>query len=234
MTGRPHTELRRRVVETARQRLAALGKGSAYRFVELYEDPVGPSARHSVDDVAPGGPRTPVERSWLGAMRGSALQLAPQGVNPTSFRLFEALQLGLTPVYVFEDGDEQPWLPYHDYGAAGALDAGGALTRVSAPAAAGMPALWHRVGVVIRESQLPAFVDALPALATNLTWLAGKRAYARAARDAHFTYEAVTRQVVWLLRAGDPREADLKCAQPPVSFYSEAERREPRPAAAWG
>ena len=106
------------------------------------------------------------------------------------------------------------------------------MARVSAaPRESGR--LWHRVAVVLPLTQLDSFLEhVLPQLVRNETWYEGKRAFVRAARDAFFSYEGTIRQIYWQLR--EPYEADLRCAQPPVSFYSEALRPQPRPAAAWG
>ena len=78
--------------------------------------------------------------------------------------------------------------------------------------------MWHRTSIVLRISDFRTFVvDALPELVKNATWFEGKRAFIKAARASLFTYEAVTRQFYWWLR--DPENADIKCAQPPRSFY---------------
>ena len=128
------------------------------------------------------------------------------------------------PVYVYDDVDEQPWLPYHDY--SGGLDAAGALDRVAlAPAASGR--LWQRVAVVLPISRFGAFLEeVLPFLSRNETWYRGKRAFAGAARDAYFTYEAVVRQIFWLFREPRPETADIKCAQPPRAFWGGAANAE--------
>jgi len=206
--GKVHTRLRAQVVEEAYREL---GAGA---FVATYVEPPQGKSLHAHE--AGEREHTPQERHWLAIARSSAMQLAPRGVNPTSFRLYEALHLGLIPVYVYADVDEQPWLPYHDF-SAGGLRTDGSLGRVSAaPAAGGL--LWHRTSIVLRQSELRTFLtEALPVLVRNATWLAGKRAFVRAARDAYFSYEAATRQIYWFFR--DPDSADIKCAQPPRSFY---------------
>ena len=134
---------------------------------------------------------------------------------PTTKTLFSLKTGEVVARELYADADEQPWLPYHDF--SGGLRADGSLGRVSAaPAAGGL--LWHRTSIVLRQSELRAFLtEALPVLVRNATWLAGKRAFVRAARDAYFSYEAATRQIYWFLR--DPDSADIKCAQPPRSFY---------------
>jgi len=50
--------------------------------------------------------------SWhfCNLMYRSRYALAPRGYGRTSFRLYEAMQLGCIPVYIFDE----PWLPYSD------------------------------------------------------------------------------------------------------------------------
>ena len=149
---------------------------------------------------------------WMAAMRRSAFQLAPSGTNPTSFRLYEALQLGHVPVFVFADHEEQPWLPFHDFGPAVADP-----RRWSAANDESGLRLWHRVGIVVPLSRFGELLDALGPLAANTTYMDGKRALVRAARDRFFTYAAVVRHL-WRL-FDDPPTADLKCQQPPKTFF---------------
>lgn len=49
-------------------------------------------------------------RFFLAVMHRSKYALAPRGYGKTSFRLYEAMQLGAVPVYIYDD----PWLPYAD------------------------------------------------------------------------------------------------------------------------
>jgi hypothetical protein len=49
-------------------------------------------------------------RIFRDAMYHSRYALAPRGYGKTSFRLYEAMQLGCVPVYIYDD----PWLPYAD------------------------------------------------------------------------------------------------------------------------
>ena len=242
LAGMVHSGMRAHLVGEA-YRLLGVG-----RFVQSYvEAPYGKSQHaHAAGETA----HTPQETHWLTLSRRTALQLAPRGVNPTSFRLFEDLQLGLIPIYVFDDTDEQPWLPCEaqqrpsltllrararsrlspltpcpipsprraaDHDFSGGLRDDGSLSRVSAaPRESGQ--VWHRTSIVLRMSEFNAFVtDALPTLVRNETWFEGKRAFIKSARASLFTYEAVTRQIYWWLK--DPENADIKCQQPPRSFY---------------
>ncbi len=48
---------------------------------------------------------------WQHIMEASTFAFCPRGWRPTSFRLFEAIQLGAIPIYVWE---EERWLPYEE------------------------------------------------------------------------------------------------------------------------
>ena len=48
---------------------------------------------------------------WPAFMESGHFSLAPRGYGPTSFRLYESLQLGLIPIYVWE---RFYWLPYQE------------------------------------------------------------------------------------------------------------------------
>jgi hypothetical protein len=43
-------------------------------------------------------------------MADSVFALCPRGYGPTSFRLYEAMQMGCVPVYI----TDQAWLPFKD------------------------------------------------------------------------------------------------------------------------
>ena len=151
---------------------------------------------------------------WRNVMARSLFSLAPSGSNPSSFRLYEALQLGVVPIFLFEDSQEQAWLPYHAWHERdGAFPAA---TWRASDEASGLR-LWHKVAIVVPVSRLPELLEVLPALGANATYMAGKRALIRAARDQFFTYGAVVRHL-WRLM-DDPEAADLKCQQPPVAFF---------------
>ena len=47
---------------------------------------------------------------FYGVMRSSLFALCPRGYGKTSFRICEALQLGIIPVYIYDD----PWIPFED------------------------------------------------------------------------------------------------------------------------
>ena len=145
--------------------------------------------------------------SWVEDMRHSSLQLAPSGVNPTSFRLFETLMLGLVPIFLHSKEHEwnrsladqsgfapdfKPPLPYHDYSDTDSLQ------------------LWDRIGILV---SLPEFhqelLPILVRLVRNSTWLVGMHDNVRAARDSYFTHEAVMQHVYRFLK--DPWTSELYC-----------------------
>lgn len=76
--------------------------------------------------------------TWQRLMHESALVLAPRGFGPTSFRLFEALQMGRVPVYLWQDVE---WLPYRRLGERVWGSEGVALTTQLSD----VGALWHQL-----------------------------------------------------------------------------------------
>jgi hypothetical protein len=139
-----------------------------------------------------GGSKAPSSAPpWAMRMAKSLLQLAPRGTNPSSFRLYEALQLGLIPVYVY-DG-ERPWLPYHD---------------PSLPYNGSSGGLWSSLGFVLPEASYTAFLDALPAIGRDQAWYNAVRRNIRAARDRYFTFEAVVRHLYAFFRLEDAEDRD--------------------------
>ena len=50
------------------------------------------------------------EHGYREAMERSVFSLCPRGYGPTSFRTYEAMQLGSIPVYIYD----KPWLPWQD------------------------------------------------------------------------------------------------------------------------
>jgi hypothetical protein len=193
----------------------------------------GARARATAAAAAALGPAFAVNRSgvhpleWAPPLVRARLAFAPRGVGATSFRLFEALQLGVPPVYVF-DGP-WPWLPYAH---PAQLPPGEPLharalprLRDAYPAAALPPPppphaapLWPALGYVLSEAAFNAslWARALPeafgdGAAAEAAWRA-KRAAIEAARGGHFTYAGVAARVREFLE--DPWAAELFCARP--------------------
>ena len=182
--------------------------------------------------------------AWVPAFANATLVFAPRGVGATSFRLYEALQLGLPALFVYDD---RPWLPYLHPDAIATLGrrAYPPLAFASAgqgdlPPAPGsnastssvQPFPWEEVLHIVEISALQAWVsEAAPLLlpsgaggleddaGARAAWLAMRAAIERH-RESHFTLQGVMRQV-WRLLA-DPFDAELFCypaKRPSVSLY---------------
>jgi len=179
-------------------------------------------------------PRDPAV--WVPRLANTTFAFAPRGVGATSFRLFEALQLGVPPVLVY---DKVPWLPFrhpatavgvggsHNASAAAAAAAAAALPPPPPPCRAGAPApcfAWERVAHVVEARAVTRWVEeALPRLlapAGRAPW-AAQRAELRRVREDYFTYAGVLRHVWrWL---EDPWRAELYCSPavpPEYAWYA--------------
>jgi phage baseplate assembly protein W len=184
---------------------------------------------------------------WQEAMSSTLYQLAPRGVGPTSFRLYEAIQLGLVPIYVWEG---VRWLPYAPGTPRSAAASPAASLSPSAPpapqagapempspaAAPGLPraaaasaaqlqaalssgsAMWDELGFVLHVDDYPAFLASMAGrLATDKELYERKRAAVLRYREAYFTYRGLWQQVLALF--DDPRTAELRCVrQPPLTL----------------
>jgi hypothetical protein len=75
-----------------------------------------PLPEYLIRDVAPiwgerSGPSLAAKTAeFVEIMCRSVFALCPRGYGRTSFRLYEAMQLGCVPVYIYDE----PWLPYAD------------------------------------------------------------------------------------------------------------------------
>lgn len=89
------------------------------------------------------GPATTQEelQEFIKISTESEFMLCPRGYGPTSFRLYEAFQLGAVPVYITGWGKE-PWLPWEDE-----ID-------------------WSEICVVIHETELNGLGDTLRSIPT--------------------------------------------------------------------
>ena len=147
------------------------------------------------------------DAEWLALMSDTAFQMAPRGVGPTSFRLFEVLQRGWTPVYI--QGDS-PWLPYYDDPAVGDRRPPG----VPPPAPPGT-GIWSEIAhIVHHESWLPWLTTTLPALEADAMGYLRMRGAAAEARDKYFTFEAVLRHIRRFIDR--PTASQLRCVLKPL------------------
>lgn len=98
--------------------------------------------------------------NWMEVMSQSDFSLAPRGLGPTSFRLYEAIALSSLPIYIWND---LKWLPYESD-----ID-------------------WSRFAVVVHQDdigQIPELVASLEARG-----LQNARAYLAEIFQDYFTYE---------------------------------------------
>jgi len=159
---------------------------------------------------------------WVPYMAEATLAFAPRGNGLTSFRLYEALQLGVPPLFGYNG--HRPWLPYHHPATATRDMAGRAPlppgTYPSAlppppPPGGGAPLLWDRVGHAVPEQSFEAWLAqamelraGAPKAEREAAWWSMRRAI-EAAREEYFTYEGVLRHI-WRFLA-DPWSAELYC-----------------------
>lgn len=108
---------------------------------------------------------------FVDLMQRSVFALCPRGHGRTSFRLYEALQLGAIPVYLFDD----LWLPYTD------------------------ELNWRTLAVLVHVDELaflPEILDAIPP-----PTISAMRAAMRDAAARWFTFEACARWILGTVQA---------------------------------
>ncbi|KAL1503364.1 hypothetical protein AB1Y20_011416 [Prymnesium parvum] len=125
---------------------------------------------------------------WREALRRAAFVLTPRGQARNSYFVWETVQMGLLPVYVWDDHE---WLPY----------------RGSARAD------FEQFGFSVRVGTFKARAAAIWAAAGSEAQLAARREKALALRASHFTFEGVLEQIGRLLAHGTSGErgSDLRC-----------------------
>lgn len=160
---------------------------------------------------------------WVTLMAEGLLAHAPRGTGPTSFRLYEALQMGVPPVYVF-DGT-RPWLPYlHP------LDHVSLMRRPLADAViysddlpqfdVGQTSVWEKVGIVAHIAdahQVALLPEAGGAQfstqqAHDSWW--GRRVAIERARERYFTYTGVLGRIMDFLEDPFAEDTELFCVPP--------------------
>ena len=149
---------------------------------------------------------------WLPALVSSTLALAPRGSGVASFRFYEALQVGVPPVYVF---DNRPWLPYaHTADRIGVGARAPPVGDASAlpPRNANVTSIdWAALAEVVEVGTLATWAQgALTTIArgNGSRWRL-MRAEAGRVRASHFTYDGVMRQIHRFF--ADPWDAELYC-----------------------
>ena len=179
----------------ARERMADAFKvvGPAHKWQEGVDYVIGyqppPAEAGSSPRVNEADPR-----HWKQLMGRAAFNLAPRGTGPTSFRFYEALQMGTIPVYI-HDGDL--WLPYkwplrHRDG--------------------GNPAAiaWSDFAVIVHiEDFKPWLENEAPRLLLDLQRQDRMREIVMTLRDSHFTYAGVMAQIRDFI--ANPAESRMRC-----------------------
>ena len=130
--------------------------------------------------------------NWAQAMRDSMLNLAPRGFGRTSFRLYEAIQMGLIPIYLWDDDE---WLPYRN-----------------------SPASVKNFGFSIHIDSFRGWLESICqnlAKDKNYLRLDERTALMKRYRDSYYTFEAVLQQLEYFFR-NDCR-SDLVCQRHPAT-----------------
>lgn len=112
----------------------------------------------------------PLYKKFLGITEKSYFVLCPRGYGSTSFRLYEAMQLGCVPVYV----SDEHWLPFQQY-----VD-------------------WRGFAVVIRPDEIRGLPDMLKAIMDSGKY-ADMRKTAIETYEKYFTYEGCFRTIKRML-----------------------------------
>jgi hypothetical protein len=111
-------------------------------------------------------------RDWETIYRQSRFVLVPRGVGRGSFRLIEVLQMGLIPVYVYDDF---PWLPYYD-----AIN-------------------WSSLAILVRRDGMDRLKSLLDMSESEVSAM---RRQVLGMRRTHFMPEGALQQLVNLLKSG--------------------------------
>jgi hypothetical protein len=122
-------------------------------------------------------------REWVSLFSTSKFVLCPRGYGRNSFRLTETLQLGLVPVYVWDD---LLWLPYYD-----SLN-------------------WSSFAVVAHIDDINETLRQLAE--TPMSTVIAMREKVKSLYLSHFNSVAIFRQIRLLLKRGFGA-SDLRCAQ---------------------
>uniref|UniRef100_A0A7S4CU00 Exostosin GT47 domain-containing protein n=1 Tax=Eutreptiella gymnastica TaxID=73025 RepID=A0A7S4CU00_9EUGL len=123
---------------------------------------------------------------YAAVLAQSAFTFAPFGVGRTSFRMYEALQSGSIPIYIYND---VPWLPYQSR-----LD-------------------WSEFAFVCSQSDVESAGWQVLKAVHNATRLHAMQHAARKWVQSHWTYDGVMQHIDYLFT--DTDRSDLYCERPP-------------------
>jgi hypothetical protein len=184
-------------------------RGAAVAITESTLGSAFPSTMLNVSDLG-----------WVQQFAHTTLAFAPRGIGATSYRLYEALQLGVVPVFVY---DLIPWLPYLHPDHSSGVGFGGTYAGPFSKQPQNLPPLpdapfpWKDVLHAVEGNSLSLWLqDKLhtlsPAGATPehalQQWSTMMNATARL-KQTHFTFNGVMKQI-WRLLA-NPWSAELFC-----------------------
>jgi hypothetical protein len=113
-------------------------------------------------------------RRFVELMCRSVFALCPRGYGRTSYRMYEAMQLGCIPVYIYDE----PWLPYTDE-----LD-------------------WRQFAVLVPLDQAPRLHDILSSIPADQ--IAAMQRRIGEIYDTYFTLPGVLRQMLRRMRTMRP------------------------------
>jgi hypothetical protein len=113
-------------------------------------------------------------RRFVELMCRSVFALCPRGYGRTSYRMYEAMQLGCIPVYIYDE----PWLPYTDE-----LD-------------------WSQFAVLVHVADAPRLHDILASISSQQ--IAAMQRRIAEIHDAYFTLPGVVRQLFRRMRTMRP------------------------------
>ncbi|KAH0791397.1 exostosin family protein [Histomonas meleagridis] len=123
------------------------------------------------------------EKKWTEIYSNSKAILCPRGNGRNSYRLTEVLQMGLIPIYVYND---IPWVPYYD-----SIE-------------------WEKFGFVTKIGDLAKVLKKIDKM--NYTELTEMRNRVRSLSSTHFTVAGAMGQIAKFLKYGF-HGTDLRCAE---------------------
>lgn len=105
---------------------------------------------------------------FVDTLRKSLFALCPRGYGITSFRMYEAMELGCIPIYIVGDNDKH-WLPF--------------VNEID----------WNRLGIILKESQIP-FIEGI---IKNMSQgeIADKLAYVQECYEKYFTLAGAAKTI---------------------------------------
>ena len=195
-----HHPVRDRMRQAFLNATTLLGWKEGVDYVIDYQPPDLPA-----NDSAPAPFSESDPRHWKQLMGRAVFNLAPRGTGPTSFRFYEALQMGTVPVYIY-DHNATLWLPYNW---PLSRHADNSLADIDSNASSLSPT-WSDMAVLVSSDRFSDWLtNDAPRLLAQRQWLDKMRATALALRSSHFAYAGI------MARIGEfvvnPATSQLRC-----------------------